>query len=116
MTVIAYCVKCKEKQEMNWPEAVYTASGTPGTRGTCTVCGTKMFKMGRTPAHENVPPPDPATLKRKSSGKKKNKGTKSTARRRGKLVVVESPAKARTVGKFLGKGYTVKASVGHVWD
>ena len=32
------------------------------------------------------------------------------------LVIVESPAKARTVGKFLGKGYTVKASVGHVRD
>jgi DNA topoisomerase-1 len=31
-------------------------------------------------------------------------------------VIVESPAKARTVGRFLGKGYTVKASVGHVRD
>jgi DNA topoisomerase-1 len=37
-------------------------------------------------------------------------------RRRGKLVIVESPAKARTVGRFLGKGYVVKASVGHVRD
>ena len=69
--VIAYCVKCKDKREMNQPEAVYTASGTPGTRGTCTVCGTKMFKMGRTPAHEHVPPPDPATVKSKKS---ENKG------------------------------------------
>ncbi|CAG1770299.1 partial DNA topoisomerase 1, partial [uncultured bacterium] len=32
------------------------------------------------------------------------------------VVVVESPAKARTVSKFLGKDYTVKASVGHVRD
>jgi DNA topoisomerase-1 len=32
------------------------------------------------------------------------------------LVVVESPAKARTIGKYLGPGYTVKASVGHVRD
>jgi len=31
-------------------------------------------------------------------------------------VIVESPAKARTVGRFLGKGYTVKASIGHVRD
>jgi DNA topoisomerase-1 len=31
-------------------------------------------------------------------------------------VIVESPAKARTVGRFLGKGYTVKASVGHIRD
>jgi DNA topoisomerase-1 len=36
--------------------------------------------------------------------------------RQGKLVIVESPAKARTVGRFLGKGYTVRASVGHVRD
>lgn len=32
------------------------------------------------------------------------------------LVIVESPAKARTIGKYLGSGYTVKASVGHVRD
>jgi DNA topoisomerase-1 len=32
------------------------------------------------------------------------------------LVVVESPAKARTIGKYLGSGYTVKASVGHIRD
>ncbi|HTJ40772.1 MAG TPA: type I DNA topoisomerase [Kofleriaceae bacterium] len=32
------------------------------------------------------------------------------------LVVVESPAKARTIGKYLGNLYTVKASVGHVRD
>ncbi len=33
-----------------------------------------------------------------------------------KLVIVESPAKARTIGKYLGKGYDVAASVGHVRD
>ncbi len=32
------------------------------------------------------------------------------------LVVVESPAKAKTIGKYLGKGYTVKATVGHIRD
>ncbi len=32
------------------------------------------------------------------------------------LVIVESPTKARTVGRFLGKGYDVKASMGHVRD
>jgi len=32
------------------------------------------------------------------------------------LVIVESPAKAKTIGRYLGKGYLVKASVGHVRD
>ena len=32
------------------------------------------------------------------------------------LVIVESPAKAKTIMKFLGKGHTVKASMGHIRD
>ena len=32
------------------------------------------------------------------------------------LVIVESPAKAKTIAKYLGKNYTVKASVGHIMD
>jgi DNA topoisomerase-1 len=96
--VEAYCVKCKTKREMLDPQPVFTSTGNPATRGNCVECGTNQFRMGRTEAHTGLTPPDPAS------------------RRSGKLVIVESPAKARTVGRFLGKGYTVKASVGHVRD
>ena len=33
-----------------------------------------------------------------------------------KLVIVESPAKAKTLGKILGRGYSIKASLGHIRD
>ncbi|MEJ5241555.1 MAG: type I DNA topoisomerase [Anaerolineales bacterium] len=94
----AYCLKCKVHREMQSPQPTFNARGMPITRGTCPVCGTVMIRTGRTPAHEGLSPAEEGN------------------NRKGKLVIVESPAKARTVGRFLGKGYTVKASVGHVRD
>lgn len=95
----AYCVKCKTKREVQNAVAEFNAVGTPVTRGTCPVCGTSMYRMGGTPLHEGMQKP-----------------AKKVKPRSGKLVIVESPAKAKTVGRFLGKGYTVRASVGHVRD
>ncbi len=100
-TLEAYCVKCKQKRPITEPQAVYTSNGTPATEGKCTVCGSKLFRMGKTEAHASLSDSELDKLK---------------PHRSGKLVIVESPAKARTVGRFLGKGYTVKASVGHVRD
>ena len=31
-------------------------------------------------------------------------------------MIVESPAKAKTIGKYLGRGYRVRATVGHIMD
>jgi len=33
-----------------------------------------------------------------------------------RLVIVESPAKSKTIQKYLGEGYVVEASVGHIRD
>ncbi len=94
----AYCFKCKVHREMQSPQPTFNARGIPITRGTCPVCGSVMIRTGRTPTHEGLSPAE------------------ENNNRKGKLVIVESPAKARTVGRFLGKGYTVKASIGHVRD
>ncbi len=103
----AYCVKCRTKREMGNPEATFTSSGTPATKGICPVCGTGLYRMGKTAQHEGMEPPVQVVQR-----KRKNKEIK----RKGNLVIVESPAKARTVGRILGKEYAVKASVGHVRD
>jgi DNA topoisomerase-1 len=98
----AYCVKCKVKRDLLEPVAEFNAVGAPVTRGKCSVCGTGLYRMGRTEEHSQLV--EPAV-----------KGKKAIPRS-GRLVIVESPAKAKTVGRFLGHGYTVKASVGHVRD
>lgn len=113
--MVGYCFKCKEKREMQAPQAEWSASGAPGTRGTCAECNGTIYKMGRTPAHEHLPKPEITTTSRKKKKTTKKKKEK-TVRRSGKLVIVESPAKAKTIGKYLGRGYKVKSSVGHVRD
>lgn len=52
----------------------------------------------------------------KSASKSSKRADSAPKRRSGKLVIVESPAKAKSVGRYLGEGYTVKASKGHVRD
>ncbi len=117
--LIGYCFKCKEKREMLNPKAEFASNGSPGTRATCVHCGGTIYKTGRTPAHDDLPPPVivPRAKKSGKTKKRKTKKKKGTAvRRSGKLVIVESPAKAKTIGRYLGRGYTVKSSVGHVRD
>jgi DNA topoisomerase-1 len=49
-------------------------------------------------------------------GRAQPKPERRTVKEGPALVVVESPAKARTINKYLGRGYVVKASMGHVRD
>jgi hypothetical protein len=39
-------VKCKAKREMKNPESIIMKNGRKAAKGTCPVCGTKMFKIG----------------------------------------------------------------------
>ena len=43
----AYCVKCRTKREMKDSKAATMKNGRPATQGTCPVCGTKMFRIGK---------------------------------------------------------------------
>ena len=152
-TLQAYCFKCKTKRDVVNPLAGFNARGTPITTGQCPVCGSTLYRIGTTPAHNGLTKPavtassngsKPAkkastkkadakktgkaaassktksskSAAKSSSAKGKAASTAKSANGRGgaKLVIVESPAKARSVGQYLGKGYIVKASKGHVRD
>jgi hypothetical protein len=46
MATQAYCVKCKAKREMKGEKQVTMKNGRKAISGTCTTCGTNMFKIG----------------------------------------------------------------------
>ena len=135
----AYCLKCKAKRNVKDPVPGFTKTGSPITSGFCEVCGSKLSKLGTTPAHEGLEKPEIQKTERQKRPTKLKAAVKKTATNKvgvsrgnsktkikvipaefigkGKnMVVVESPAKARTIGKFLGQDYSVIASVGHVRD
>ena len=43
----AYCVKCKTKREIKSPEKVVMKNGRTATKGTCSVCGSKMYTFAK---------------------------------------------------------------------
>jgi hypothetical protein len=42
-----YCVKCKAKKEMKGAKEITMKNKKPAMTGTCTACGTKMFRIGK---------------------------------------------------------------------
>jgi hypothetical protein len=69
MATTGYCVKCKAKREMKGEKQITMKNGRPATTGTCTVCGTKMFKIGGGGGGGSK-------AKAKSASKKKSKAKK----------------------------------------
>ncbi len=49
-----YCLKCREKREMNDAKEVTLKNGRPAMQGTCSVCGTKITVIGGKKAAEKI--------------------------------------------------------------
>ncbi len=47
MAVTGFCMKCKTAREIANPQPTQLKNGKPATTGTCPVCGTKIFKIGK---------------------------------------------------------------------
>lgn len=43
----AYCLKCRSQREIRNPVQVTLKNGRPATQGTCSVCGTKVYRIGK---------------------------------------------------------------------
>jgi len=43
----AYCMKCRAKREIKNAKNITMKNGRPATQGSCPVCGTKVFRIGK---------------------------------------------------------------------
>jgi len=44
----AYCMKCRKKIEIRNSQQITLKNGRPATQGVCPICGTKVFRIGKT--------------------------------------------------------------------
>jgi hypothetical protein len=81
-----YCLKCREKREMQDPQEVTLKNGRAAMQGTCPVCGTKITVIGGKKAAEKIEASDKSenlaggTDAGKSDGQKGKAGAKGKAR------------------------------------
>lgn len=75
-SVEAFCVSCRIKVEMDDPTPVWTSQGRPGTRGTCPLCGTYVYRMGKTEAHDHMAPPEAINVVDQRGLKRNSKAAK----------------------------------------
>ena len=47
MATTGFCMKCKTTREIKDPQPTTLKNGKPAVTGTCPVCGTKIFKIGK---------------------------------------------------------------------
>ena len=53
----AYCVRCKESVEIEFPNPVWMRNGRAATRGDCPICGGTVFRIGKTSMHNEADRP-----------------------------------------------------------
>jgi DNA topoisomerase-1 len=85
-----------------------SAKATGATKASVTVKAVREAKAAKTTRTSR-------SAKRAKAGASA-RGNGTPVRPGDALVIVESPTKARTIGKYLGRGYAVKATVGHLRD
>jgi DNA topoisomerase-1 len=115
---VAKAAKPKAAKAKAAPSKKAPASKTKKSTASSKSTASKTATAAATTTTKAAPKKSTAGKSTSKTASKSKKSTKSSApvRRSGSLVIVESPAKAQSIGRYLGKGYTVVASKGHVRD